>query len=416
MIPQFSHKLHLHPGQMEVFRSPHRFKVVVAGRRWGKSVLSRTEMIRRAKQGKQKIWYIAPTYRMAKQIMWDELVTSIPAHWIRKKNETSMSIYLVNGSVIECKGADKPDTLRGVGLNFVVMDEFQDMKWETWEMVLRPTLSSTLGSALFIGTPKSYNHLYGVYSLGQREDYQKAGVWMSWQFSTIESPFIMKSEIEAARRDMDLKSFRQEYEASFETMSSRVYYPFDRKVHVGTFPFNPSLPIWVGQDFNIDPMSSAIIQPQKDGKLWIVDEIVLKASNTEEVVTELERRYWRNMDQVTIFPDPAGSYRQHARGETDLDIFRERGFKRISYRKKHPPVADRVNSVNRMLMTADGQVHMHIDARCKEVIRSLELTSYLEGGRDIDKSGGMEHMTDALGYPIERMYPVRRFEPMGWSY
>ena len=219
-------KIGLHPKQSEVFLDTARFRVVVAGRRWGKTALSKTEMIQRAKKPNQKIWYIAPTYRMAKQIMWNDLKASIPRSWIVREHETEMSITLVNGSVIECKGADNPDTLRGVGLNFVVMDEFQDIRPDTWTTIIRPTLAKDRGEALFIGTPKAYNQLYEVYQFGQ-DPQRKA--WSSYQFPTITSPFIPESEIAEARRDMDPRTFRQEFEASFETMSGRVYYPFDRR-------------------------------------------------------------------------------------------------------------------------------------------------------------------------------------------
>lgn len=124
-----------------------------------------------------------------------------------KQNDTFLTLKLVNGTRIELKGADSPDTLRGVGLHFLVLDEFQDMTRETWTQVLRPTLADKHGRALFIGSPKSYNLLYDVYMLGQK------GVpgWKSWQFPTITSPFIPKSEIEMAKNDMDEKSFLQEF-------------------------------------------------------------------------------------------------------------------------------------------------------------------------------------------------------------
>lgn len=208
-----NHALSLHPGQFEVFREKARFKVVVAGRRWGKTQLAKSAIISMARVRKRLIWYVAPTYRMAKQIMWSELLDSIPKKWIKKQNETVMQIVLVNGTVIELKGADKPDTLRGVGLHFLVLDEFQDMRPDVWTKVLRPTLASTGGHALFIGTPKSFNHLYELWSLGQKKELRDANVWKSWQFPTIMSPFIPPEEIEAAKRDMDEKSFRQEFEA-----------------------------------------------------------------------------------------------------------------------------------------------------------------------------------------------------------
>lgn len=205
--------LSLHAKQMEVYQSKARFRVVVAGRRWGKTALSRVLMIRHAKLPRQRIWYVAPTYRMAKQIMWTDLLEAVPKRWIRKVNETNMAITLVNGSIIELKGADKADSLRGVGIHFLVLDEFQDMSEETWTQVLRPTLADTGGNAIFIGTPKAYNHLFELYKHGQDAMKKKSRQWESWQFPTITSPFIPAFEIEAARADMDEKSFKQEFEA-----------------------------------------------------------------------------------------------------------------------------------------------------------------------------------------------------------
>lgn len=414
--------LTLHKGQIEVFKDHRRFKVVVAGRRWGKTQLSKTSIVRKARKPRQLIWYVAPTYRMARSIMWHELLEALPRAWIAKQNETRMELILVNGSRIELKGADKPDTLRGVGLDHLVIDEAQDIREETWVKVLRPTLASTRGDALIIGTPKAFNWLYDLYMLGQRGDYytdkdgsRRLNQWRSWQFPTITSPFIPASEIEAAKADMDEKSFRQEFEASFETMSGRVYHAFDRNIHLGDYPFNPDLPIWIGQDFNIDPMSSVIMQPQPNGEVWIVDELILFGSNSEEVGEELGRRFWRHMKQITLYPDPAGANRSHGRGESDLDILRDAGFKRMKYRKKHPKVSDRVNAVNRMFKAADGSIKMRVDRRCKHTTTALEQTIYKPGTREVDKSAGVEHPADGLGYCVDIEFPVRAVTVLGVS-
>jgi Phage terminase large subunit/Terminase RNaseH-like domain len=415
--------LKLHRFQKIVMKDRRRFRVVVAGRRWGKTQVSKISIIKfAAAKPKQLVWYVAPTYQQARDIMWDDLKASIPRAWIAKINETRMTIHLVNGSRIHLKGADKPDSLRGVGLNFVVIDEAQDIKEETWELVLQPTLATTNGQAIFIGTPKSYNWLYHRYMLGQRGDMVKdergrmrPNEWMSWQFPTITSPFIPRREIEARRRDMDPRSFRQEFEASFETMSGRVYYPFDRNEHVGDYPFNPILPIYIGMDFNIDPMSSIIIQEQSNGEIWVVDEAVLYGSNAQETADEIARRYFRNMNQIHIYPDPAGNNRNHDRGETSLDILREAGFKQIFHKNKHPAVQDRVNSVNRLLRTAEGDVRLRVNSSCRKFIDSLEQTVYKEGSREVDKKMGVEHAADAFGYYADFRHPMRKMRILGIS-
>lgn len=416
-------QLKVHLGQKRVLRDPRRYRVIVAGRRWGKTQVCKIALILAASaKQKQLVWYVAPTYQMARDILWDDLKNSIPDKWIKRMNETRMTIHLINGSKIMLKGADKPDSLRGVGIHFLVIDEAQDVKEETWEKVLRPTLATTGGRVIFIGTPKSFNWLYDKYVEGQKGDTYKdekgrtvVNAWKSWQFPTITSPFIPKKEIEQARRDMDEKSFRQEFEASFETMSGRVYYAFDRRTHVGDFELNPHLPIYVGQDFNIDPMSSVIIQEQPNGEIWVVDEIVLFGSNTQETADEMARRYYRHMNQIRIYPDPAGNNRSHGRGESDLDILREAGFKSIKFKRKHPAVADRVNSVNRLLKTAEGVVRLKVDRKCRHFINALEQTIYKPGTREVDKTAGVEHAADAFGYYADLEHPVRDIKILGIS-
>jgi hypothetical protein len=411
------HVIKLHKGQVKVRKSKARFRVVVAGRRWGKTHLSGDELFEGAcRKKKALIWYVAPTYSMARDIMWQKLLDIIPPRLIRRKNETRLSIRLVNGSEIQLKGADKPDTLRGRGVDFVVLDEYQDFKDGAWDEVIFPTLTDKGGRALIIGTPKAYNCLYDAYIKGQ--DKTKHPDWESWQFPTITSPFIPKREIETARQNLDPKTFRQEFEASFETMSGRVYYPFDRKIHVGDYNLDPNKPILVGQDFNVDPMCSVILQwhPEKD-ELWVVDEIFLPQSSTVETANELERRYWRHIKsrRLAIYPDPAGAYRSSARGETDLEVFREKGITHIYYRRKHPLVSDRVNSVNALLRAADGRIRLKISHRCLNLINGLEQTIYKPNSREVDKAAGHEHMPDGLGYPCEYLFPASRVRIMGTS-
>lgn len=420
---RYASKLRLHKGQRMVISDPRRFKVVVAGRRWGKTQTSKIAILTKATEPHRRIWYVAPTYTMARSILWEDLKAAIPREWIAAKgiNETRMTIRLKNRTLIELKGADKPDTLRGVGLHYIILDECQDMKPDTWFKVLRPTLASTRGEVLFIGTPKSFNWLYDLYMLGQRGEVyldksgrRRVNQWKSWQFPTITSPFIPAEEIDAARADMDEKSFKQEFEASFETMSGRVYYAFDRAIHLGDYLFNPRLPIWIGQDFNIDPMSSCIMQPQPNGEVWIIAECVLMGSNTQETADEIGRRYFRHQSQVVFYPDPAGAYGStRGRGASDIDILRDAGFRKHKFRRKHPRVADRINAVNRMLKSAQGQVRLRVDRKCKHVITALEQVIYKPGSREVDKSMGIEHIADALGYCIELEFPVREIKILG---
>lgn len=285
----------------------------------------------------------------------------------------------------------------------------------TYDFTIPKTHAFWSNGIISHNTPKSRNYFYKLWKLGQKKEYRDAGMWKSWQIKTIESPFIPVEEIEEARQDMDERTFKIEFEAEFSLNTGAVYYNFLRERNVKPCKFNPSLPIWVGQDFNVSPMSSVIMQPQPNGDVWVIDEIYMENSNTVAVCNELERRYWKYARNIVIYPDPAGGARSTARGETDLDIFRERGFRRIKYRKQHPLVADRVNAVNKVLLNAEGRTRLFIDPKCRHLIDSFEQTVFKEGTNEIDKRLNVEHITDAIGYPIEIEFPRRRVELIGVS-
>jgi hypothetical protein len=418
MIAAPTFDIKLHPSQAQVFTDPARFKVMVCGRRFGKTQGLKAEIVKEAftKPG-SIIWYVAPTYKQAKRLMWEELKKIIPLAFIRKKSEVELIIDLWNGSQIALFGVDKPDGLRGSGINLLCMDEYQDFKPRIFDDILYPLIVDRRGRVVVAGTPKSYNLLYELYMRGFDKEWQKHG-WKSWQFVTADNPFIPKDEIAQAERNLDPKSFQQEFMASFETMDGKVYYAFNRKLHAKDFlPFNPDLPIWVGQDFNINPMSTVILQPQPNGQIWVVDELFLKDTSTHELAEALENRFFKAdlKKKVEIYPDPAGSARGHTRGESDLDILRQNGFRKLFYKRKHPLVADRINAVNRMLLTASGESRLFISSKCKHLIASLEQTIYKEGSREVNKKLGTEHMTDALGYVIDFRFPVTKKNYYGIS-
>ena len=284
--------------QSEIFTSTSRFRAVVAGRRFGKTFLSTGEILRAAISGKNKnCWYVAPTYGSAKEIAWDMLIQTIPSEYLAKTNESSLTMRLINGSVISLKGAEKPNNLRGRALDFVVLDEFADMRPEAWYEVIRPSLSDRQGSALFIGTPKGRNHFYDLYTKGLDGDAD----WDSFQYTTIEGGNVPEAEIESAKADLDERTFQQEYQAQFVNYSGLIYYGFSREDSVCKVEADHHT-LHIGMDFNIDPMSAVVCIRHHD-TLVAIDEIVMFGSNTQEMVQEIRTRYPDK--HVIIYPDPA---------------------------------------------------------------------------------------------------------------
>ncbi len=211
-------ELSLHPKQIEVFNDPRRFKIVVAGRRWGKSHLAVgyavIEALRTELNGydltDKGVFLIAPTHDQAKRIYWSQL-KRLAGPVMTRALENTGRIELSNGRWIEVRGADKPDSLRGVGLSAVVLDEFASMKANVWEEILRPALADVQGRALFIGTPAGKNHFYQIVLEAQRT----ADEWGVWHFKSIQNPFLDPAEIKKAAANMTAAQFAQEFEASF---------------------------------------------------------------------------------------------------------------------------------------------------------------------------------------------------------
>ena len=265
----------LKPPQWTVFRSQARFRVLVAGRRFGKTFLSQVELCQAAWEAGRLAWYVAPTYKQAKSIVWKPLKEMTRPYWASKPNETELRIELITGGTITLRGADNPDSLRGSGLDFVVLDEFAGMAPEAWGEVLRPALADRLGRALFIGTPQGYNHFYDLYDSARQEP-----DWQAFQYTTEDGGNVPKQEIEAATHALDERTYRQEFQARFENLTTGlVYYGFDREANVKSATYNPRLPLLWSLDFNVNPACSVLAQ--KEGEyLHIVDELALPDSNT----------------------------------------------------------------------------------------------------------------------------------------
>lgn len=350
-----------------------------------------------------EIWYGAPNFLQAKRVMWARLKRTFPKSWIDgRPNETTCVIRLHSGHIIRLVGLDASEHLRGSGLWFFGGDEWADCRPSAWLEVIRPMLSTARGHALFIGTPKGFDHFRDAYILGQPGG---DASYRSFLFTTQDGGNVPREELEAAARELDPRSFRQEYCASFETYGGRVVYAFSRTENVKRSDYDASQPLHVGIDFNVNPMSATAWQENGETTRQ-VDEIILPTSNTDEMADEITRRFGRQgfepgqttVDHITVYPDPAGAQRRSsAAGRTDIGILREKGFVVCALRS-HPPVRDRMNVMNRHFRSADGRVLAVVDPRCTRSIEAYERLVFREGTTEPDKLQGFDHLVDASGY------------------
>jgi hypothetical protein len=408
-------KIKLTKPQHKVSSSKKRFRVLVSGRRFGKTYLCITEMMKFATQVNKTIWYVAPTFKMAREIVWLKLKEMLSDfNWIESINETNLSIKIKKtGSIISLKGCENYDSLRGVGIDFLILDEFADIDEKAWTEVLRASVADTQGDVLMCGSPKGFgNWSYRMYEKGKRDN-----EWDSFQFTTLEGGIVPPEEIEQAKQDIDIRTFRQEFEGTFENYAGAVYYNFHAVDNVKEKRIDWSKPLHIGLDFNVDPMSACVAQLEKD-IIHFVDEIVIYSSNTDEMVQEIRDRYG-SKQRIFVYPDPACRQRKtSAGGRTDLTILQNAGFN-VKCKIKHSPVRDRINAVNSRLKSADGKRYIFISPSCKIMIKGLQRQIYKENTNIPDKEEGFDHMNDSIGYLTEIVKPListpKNFQPQRWN-
>jgi predicted phage terminase large subunit-like protein len=270
------------PWQQEVYSSEQRFKVVAAGRRCGKSRLAAWLLILSALDGKKGgVFYVAPTQGQARDIMWQTLLEL--AHPIIKSTHiNNLTVTLINGSVIHLKGADRPDTMRGVSLKMLVLDEYADMKPQVFEEILRPALADQKGSCLFIGTPKGRNHFYELYKYAELKD---DPTFKAWHFTSYDNPLLDAEEIDTAKKSMSSYAFRQEFMASFEAMGSEMFKEdwvrvYDEEQHKGEGDYYIAIDLAGFQEVGkknkknsrLDNTAIAVVYVTQNG--WYVENII----------------------------------------------------------------------------------------------------------------------------------------------
>ena len=332
----------MHSRQLDVLNSKARYKVLVAGRRFGKTVLAIINLILYGLEHTGSLtWYVSPSYKQSKMIAWRLLKSLCPREIITKTNESELYVELINGSIIELKGADNYDSLRGAGVWFMVIDEFASIldAWSVWNEVLRPTLTDKQGGVLFIGTPKGKDSFYELFLRGQKAD----PTWQSWQFKTADNPYIEKKEIEEARRTMPDRYFKQEYEASFEDFQGLIYPEFDESVHV-------CKPFFIQKVFkrigSIDPAISGTTAALKaaideEGRFILYEEYYDQNKRVSEVCDALRKED----EDIKWFIDPASKIKNIQKGE-DLhslyDEYAEYGIRAL------PAINDVTAGINRV--------------------------------------------------------------------
>jgi hypothetical protein len=409
----------LKPTQWAVFTCDRRFRVLVAGRRFGKTYLALVELCRAAWGPGRLVWYVGPTYKQAKRIAWKVLKKMTQPYWASEPNETDLRIELISGATICLRGADNYDSLRGDGLDFLVLDEYASVTPEAWTEVLRPALADRQGKVLFIGTPHGFNHFHELF-----ERAENLPDWKTFQFTTAEGGNVSPEELVSAAQELDERVYRQEFEARFETLGvGRAYYAFDRANNVGNLGFDGRVALSWTIDFNMNPLCSVLAQVH-GGRVHVLEEMILPDSNTLAACEELLSRTqkWSNGSSLSIYVygDATGEQRRTSASRTDWQLvkdffggYSDRFHATLRVPSANPPVKDRVNGVNALLRNHAGQHRLLVDQNCKALIKDFERVCWKTDPHgnplvELDKSDPRRtHVSDAVGYLGAREFPMR---------
>lgn len=383
----------LTPSQSLIAQDKHRFRVVNCGRRFGKTYLSVLEMVAKAVYGNDRyIAYIAPTYAQARDIAWQELKRV--CHPIADNiNESRLEITVKTTqggtSTISLRGWESIETLRGQKFHFIVVDEIASMRnWSSnWQEVIRPTLTDYKGEALFISTPKGFNHFYDLFNL--QNDPVKGKDYKSFHFTTYDNPHIPKEEVDKAKEEMNENSFAQEYLADFRKQTGLVYKEFDRKLHLYEGEIPRSVREYIGGvDFGFrNPCAVLHIKVDSDGHYWVTEEWY-KTERSEEQIGE----YIKSCQFNSVFPDPENP--------SAIDILNKKGVNVREVTKGKGSVISGIDAVRNLLK--QNRLHIHKD--CVNLIWEMETYTYKEKRPDSNEPEEPikenDHAVDALRYVL----------------
>ena len=256
----------------------HRYIVVCAGRRSGKSKFARMHILLSAIHDPGLYWIVTPTYKQGKMIHWRELKKDIPYQLITYKNEQELSIELVNGARIEIKGADNENALRGVGLKGVVLDEAAYQAPHIWEDIIGPMCLDFGAWAIFISTPHGFNWFHDLWQQGNKTSATYNPDWASFKFTSYDNPTIpnVKEELDKLKISSDEDTFNQEYLAEFKKFKGLIYKNFDRNIHVidaFDIPMDDTWEIYRALDFGFDhPTTCLWVGISPESKWYVIDE------------------------------------------------------------------------------------------------------------------------------------------------
>lgn len=415
------YRLKDHPVQLALMAavpSGIRFPLVPAGRRSGKTERFKRFLVKQATAYSGPYFAAAPTHAQAKKIFWDDLKAfTLSSMHSRRPSESDLIIYLENGSEIHVIGLDKPQRIEGIPWTGGGIDEFADVKADAWEAnilpalnTVNPTMPDYRAWCWLLGVPDGLNHYYDLCQqadTGQDPNFRV----FHWKSAEILPPDVM----DAMKRAMSPKQFKQEFEASFETASGRIYEDYGKHNQTSATIEPHEQLMWM-HDQNFTPLSSAIgVRRNNGADLYLLDEIVLTSAISRQAAVEFVERYKGHKNKhVLIYGDPAGKAGEkhgHASDYTDMEAVLKAAGWRYTRKVKpaHPAIKDRQNAVRAKILTASGDSSLFVNPVTAPWCHKGLATVQLQEGSTFqeDQKNQYQHITTAIGYCVDVEWPAK---------
>jgi PBSX family phage terminase large subunit len=373
------------PAQSQIYSDTHRFRVLVCGRKFGKTTLASEELgdCAFSRDGRRVI-YIAPTLEDARRLLWDRLKRRFN-NPVTKSNDTRLELTIPTQdggrSTIFLGSWEKVDNYRGDEFDLEIFDEVQDYRnfWSGWLEAMRPTLTPRQGSALFMGTPKGFNHFYDLFNKDAKDKDFK-----SFHFTSYDNPHIPPAEIESARSQAN---FEQEYLAKFTKAEGLVYKEFSRDRHL--YDELPQYEFeYVGAvDFGYTNPAAVLHVYYRAEGFWIDDEWYKRQRTDRQIAEYVAANKFKE-----VFPDP-----ENAGGIEEL---RTAGCNVREVIKGKNSVVRGIQKIRELLL----QGKLHINRRCLNLIHEFESYAYDDANEDKNQDENPlkknDHALDALRYAV----------------
>lgn len=390
------------PAQLKIKQSKARFKIVRAGRKFGKTTLAERIAMDGLGPPNSTWWHIAPTYKQAKLISWDKFKRIIPAEAMGKKpNDTDLIITLKNGSRLYLMGSDDEDSLRGPEPNGITLEEAAFHKPDVWSKVLRPNLMPKKGPAYFITTPCGYNWFKDLEDEARRLISLGNPEWACFHFSCFDNPHISRQEIEDARRDCDTDEiWRQEYLAEYESSVGRVFSAFTDNRHVKKIELpSGQFEAYRSVDWGMRDDTACLWAFIRDKKLCVYREYAennLSAPQQASVIKSMTT--FKEKVEKTAISHDAAKEDPAMKGLTVIWHFRQAGISPLrpsSRDKKHSrAMIQQLLHENRLLIDSE---------HCPKLRKQILAYEWKDTAMEKPEDAGNDDLVDALHYLVEML-------------